>query len=57
MFSAYGGFVEKSADLFDLRRVGMSGEHRPLDLLMEIEGLSLGAWKNRWVSSEWRVKS
>jgi len=52
MFSAHGGFVEKSADLFDLPRVAVSGEHRPLDLLMEIEGLSLAAWKNRWITSE-----
>ncbi len=47
MFSAYGGYVEKHADLFDIRRIGVSGQHRPLDLLMEIEGISLGAWKFR----------
>jgi peptidoglycan/xylan/chitin deacetylase (PgdA/CDA1 family) len=47
MFSAYGGFVEEGDDVFDLRRVGISGAHRPLDLLMDIEGLALGAWKIR----------
>jgi peptidoglycan/xylan/chitin deacetylase (PgdA/CDA1 family) len=57
MFSAYGGFVEKGDDLFDLRRVGMSGAHRPLDVLMDIEGLSLRAWKYRWASWGSLVKS
>jgi peptidoglycan/xylan/chitin deacetylase (PgdA/CDA1 family)/folate-dependent phosphoribosylglycinamide formyltransferase PurN len=47
MFSAYGGYVEKHADLFDIRRIGVSGQHRPLDLLMDIEGISLGALKFR----------
>lgn len=47
MFSAYGGYVNGSSNLFDLPRVGIS-QYRPLDLLMEIEGLSLTAWKRRW---------
>jgi folate-dependent phosphoribosylglycinamide formyltransferase PurN/peptidoglycan/xylan/chitin deacetylase (PgdA/CDA1 family) len=47
MFSAYGGYVEKHADLIDIRRIGVSGLHRPLDLSMDIEGISLGAWKFR----------
>ncbi len=48
MFSAYGGYVDRNADPFDLRRIGISGDFRPLDLLMEIEGLSLGALKRVW---------
>jgi peptidoglycan/xylan/chitin deacetylase (PgdA/CDA1 family) len=47
MFSAYGGYLEKHADVFDIRRIGVSGQHRSLDLLMDIEGISLGAWKFR----------
>ncbi len=48
MFSAYGGYIEGHTDTFDIRRIGISGQHRPLDLLMEIEGISLSAWKYRW---------
>jgi len=47
LFSAYGGYVTKSSDLFNLPRTGASGNTRPLDLLMEIEGVSLGALKVR----------
>jgi len=47
MFSAYGGYVNGNSDLYDIRRIGVSGQHRPLDLLMDIEGLSLGALKFR----------
>jgi len=47
MFSAYGGYVTSSSDLFNLHRVGASGQFRPLDLLMQIEGLSLGSFI-RW---------
>jgi peptidoglycan/xylan/chitin deacetylase (PgdA/CDA1 family) len=54
MFSAYGGYVEGRADLFDIRRIGVSGQHRPLDLLMDIEGLSLGAWKFRLTNPDVR---
>ncbi len=50
MFSAYGGFVASDSNLFDLRRVGISERHRPLDLLMEIEGLSLSSLKMRLTS-------
>lgn len=48
MFSAYGGHVRSGSNPFDLPRIGVSGETRPLDLLMEIEGLSLGVLKQRW---------
>jgi hypothetical protein len=52
MFSAYGGYVNGRADLYNIQRVGMSGRHRPIDLLMEIEGLSVAAWKHRWSESQ-----
>jgi peptidoglycan/xylan/chitin deacetylase (PgdA/CDA1 family) len=45
MFSAYGGHIDGQADLFDLQRTGVGGKTRALDLIMEIEGLSLGAFK------------
>jgi peptidoglycan/xylan/chitin deacetylase (PgdA/CDA1 family) len=48
MFSAYGGFVNSRSDTFDIRRVGVGDQHRPLDLLMEIEGISLAALKRAW---------
>jgi peptidoglycan/xylan/chitin deacetylase (PgdA/CDA1 family) len=47
LFSAYGGFVSGRSDPFDIPRMGVSSEHRPLDLMMELEGLSLSdisAW-------------
>ena len=52
MFSAHGGFVDGHADPFDLPRVGVSGMHRPLDVLMEIEGLSLGALKRLFLGPQ-----
>lgn len=54
MFSAYGGFVDGDADLFDIRRIGVSGQHRSLDLLMDMEGISLGAWKSRLTNANTR---
>lgn len=48
MFSCYGGYVSSRSDPFDLPRVAVSAKTRPLDLLMEIEGLSLGVLKQRW---------
>jgi peptidoglycan/xylan/chitin deacetylase (PgdA/CDA1 family) len=41
LFSSYGGMVGKDCNLFDIPRRGVSSAHRPLDLLMEIEGLGL----------------
>lgn len=41
LFSAYGGVVGSGTPLEDIPRRGVSSAHRPLDLLMEIEGLSL----------------
>ncbi|HXJ06034.1 MAG TPA: polysaccharide deacetylase family protein [Candidatus Acidoferrum sp.] len=52
MFSAHGGFVSHKSNLFDIPRVGMSGQFRPLDLLMEIEGFSFGAMRLRWASKK-----
>ena len=43
MFSAYGGYVNHRTDLFNIPRIGTNGQFRPLDLILEIEGLSLGA--------------
>ncbi len=48
LFSAYGGYVDENSDLYDLPRWSVSSRFRPLDLLMEIEGLSIAAWKRRW---------
>ncbi len=54
MFSAYGGYVDGRADLFDIKRIGVSGQHRSLDLLMDIEGISLTAWKFRLLGAKTR---
>ncbi|MFC1827197.1 polysaccharide deacetylase family protein [Thermodesulfobacteriota bacterium] len=40
LFSAYGGTVTHKCSRYDIPRIGASGEHRPLDLMMEIEGIS-----------------
>jgi len=48
LFSAYGGYVHAKSDAYDIQRVGVYDASRPLDLLMEIEGLSLGALKRRF---------
>jgi peptidoglycan/xylan/chitin deacetylase (PgdA/CDA1 family) len=40
LFSAYGGFVDEDTSLWDIPRTGVSEEHLPLYLLLEIEGLS-----------------
>lgn len=41
MFSAHGGFVRPEVDLFDIPRIGVHTQHRPLDLMMEMEGMSI----------------
>ena len=51
LFSAYGGVVTPHCDRFDIPRCGASTEHRPLDLMMEIEGLSISQWIPRWMRS------
>lgn len=40
LFSAYGGFIGSTTDIYDIPRVGVSGETSPLYLLLEIEGLA-----------------
>ena len=42
LFSAYGGVVTNCCDLFDIQRKGANSEYLPLDLLMEIDGISIG---------------
>ena len=51
-FSAYGGYVTRKANVYNLRRVGASGEFTPLELLLQVEGLTLGAIKLAW--NTWR---
>jgi peptidoglycan/xylan/chitin deacetylase (PgdA/CDA1 family) len=59
IFSSYGGFVTRRSSVFDLARVGVSSKTRPIDLLMDIEGLSLGALRRRGqrILSRWRAAS
>ena len=40
MFSAFGGIVDSSTDLFDIPRFGASDLHSPVHLALEIEGIS-----------------
>ena len=42
LFSAHGGFVRLSTDPFDIPRLGAHFEHKPLYLLLELEGISAG---------------
>ena len=46
LFSAHGGFVSERTDLFDVPRLGASSAHRPLDLMMELEGISLNDFRS-----------
>ncbi len=48
IFSAYGGFVRTESDLFDIPRFGVADSHRPIDLLMDLEGLGAGSLKDAW---------
>jgi peptidoglycan/xylan/chitin deacetylase (PgdA/CDA1 family) len=41
LFSAHGGFPDDSTDPFDIPRFGVSWEHSPLCLMMDLEGLSI----------------
>jgi peptidoglycan/xylan/chitin deacetylase (PgdA/CDA1 family) len=41
LFSAHGGFVDERTSVWDIPRFGVSSVHRPLWLLMEIEGCAL----------------
>jgi peptidoglycan/xylan/chitin deacetylase (PgdA/CDA1 family) len=39
LFSAHGGFVDSTTELYNIPRMGTSGGNRPLYLLLEVEGL------------------
>jgi peptidoglycan/xylan/chitin deacetylase (PgdA/CDA1 family) len=41
LFSAHGGFVDGATKIFDIPRLGVSSDHSPLALMMELEGISL----------------
>jgi hypothetical protein len=43
LFSAYGGFAGADTSLWDIPRVGAGEGHKPLWLLLEIEGLTPAA--------------
>jgi peptidoglycan/xylan/chitin deacetylase (PgdA/CDA1 family) len=40
LFSAHGGFVDRETKIFDIPRLGVSSDHSPLALMMELEGIS-----------------
>jgi len=40
LFSARGGFIGEDTELYDTPRIGVSSDHSPLALIMELEGLS-----------------
>jgi peptidoglycan/xylan/chitin deacetylase (PgdA/CDA1 family) len=41
LFSAHGGFVSGESDPYDIKRFGTNSRYRGLDLLMDLEGISL----------------
>jgi len=41
LFAAHGGFLDENTNCFDIPRMGISGEHKPLYLLFELEGLGM----------------
>lgn len=47
LFSAHGGFISKDSDPYDIQRFGTNSRYRALDLLMEMEGISLYHWGQR----------
>jgi peptidoglycan/xylan/chitin deacetylase (PgdA/CDA1 family) len=48
LFSAHGGFIGEDTELYDIPRIGVSSEHSPLALLMELEGLSLANLRHQF---------
>ena len=40
LFSAHGGFLNQNTSLLDIPRFGVSSDHSPLALMMELEGIS-----------------
>ncbi len=41
LFSAHGGYVSGESDPYDIKRFGTNSRYRALDLLMELEGISV----------------
>jgi folate-dependent phosphoribosylglycinamide formyltransferase PurN/peptidoglycan/xylan/chitin deacetylase (PgdA/CDA1 family) len=39
LFSAHGGFLNENTSLYDVPRIGVSSDHSPLALMMELEGI------------------
>jgi len=56
LFSAYGGFVNRGTSLFDIPRIGVSSDHSPLALMMELEGISAARLK-QWLMGRSRSPS
>jgi Predicted xylanase/chitin deacetylase len=56
LFSAHGGLIGPRTDLYDIPRMGSSGESSPLYCLLQIEGLALGqvASAFRRIGNSWR---
>lgn len=50
LFSAHGGFIDEKTSVFDIPRIGVSSDHSPLALMMELEGISLGHLKQLLLS-------
>ena len=48
LFSAHGGFISEETEIYDIPRIGVSSEHSPLALIMELEGLSLANLRYHW---------
>ena len=48
LFSAHGGYLGPDTEVFEIPRFGVSSEHSPLALLMELEGISTSMrWRRR----------
>jgi peptidoglycan/xylan/chitin deacetylase (PgdA/CDA1 family) len=56
LFSAHGGFIDEKTSLFDIPRIGVSSDHSPLALMMELEGISLKHLK-KWLQSKFRFSA
>jgi peptidoglycan/xylan/chitin deacetylase (PgdA/CDA1 family) len=53
LFSAGGGFVDQNTALLDVPRFGVSSDHSPLALMMELEGISLEHFRY-WLRGRFR---
>jgi len=54
VFSAYGGGIDPQFHLYELPRIPINGQYRALDMLLEVEGLSLDTLRRRRLISKWR---